>query len=293
MNSVLLVALLALLAVTAQYAHAQDLCTDETCTSTVTVTQRFTSTDCTGNFTLRVGSNYTVACEVEVEGYNTTYARACSASRGFTQLTVADAASSSCGDKPTTTLVTAMGYCRQTGPASSTVLWCNQDAISDTFKPAKLPLTAAVLPESYACNITTGCTDGTGTLRTFTDPTCSPSSATNARPASAFENAALVIDTCYVSNSSITVDYDARYNLIATCNNGQFAITYSKGGCGASANPISTRSYPTDTCIRQDTNVWISFSCPASAPSPSDASALTIASGRFLFAIFIVAFLFI
>lgn len=286
MKLVAIVAVLALLAITA----LADVCSDGSCTSTVSVSQTFDSVDCSGEPTLALSTNYTDPCiSDDDEGYNRTVTFKCSSNGGFSTILTPDTTSCSKNSKSSTTLQ-SVGVCTQIAAARSRILWCNQASISNNFKASKNATTdAAVTMAVFPCNITTGCTGRTGTLRTFNEPTCNVSMVNEVYPASALNTFAIDVDVCYATNSSYlkrAVPWDDRKNVIATCKNGQYVVSYLTGGCGASANHLYSIAYPTDTCIRYGYNTWISFTCPSAASN-------LVAGGSLMIALLLIALLFI
>lgn len=295
MKSIAIVALIAFLAVSAHVVLADD-CDDGDCTSKVAVTQRFQTTDCTGNSTFHIGTNYTQSCFTNDDtGFNTSIAYACS-NGAFTSVTNYDSASCTKNSK---SLLTAgsVGICSQTGPSRSQISWCNKASASTNFKPAKLATNATVLLRSVECNVTTGCVDlGTPTLRLFSSSDCAAVNQTLVLVASALGGGVMVPGTCYINNGSDTTrkdlmfselvqDADAytRSNVISSCtSNGYYTIVSSTGGCGSGANIISSVSYPTDTCMFLS-GQYATITCPKKS-----AAASLLASGPLAFVLILL-----
>lgn len=281
MKHIAIIALIALLAVSGHVALAQD-CTDGECTSTVAVEQRFTTPNCTGESTVRVAVNYTQSCELEVNNnYNVTFNRRCSSSAGYTEAT--NWRTNSCAHTPNGFIQGfAVGVCIATGASSSNILWCNQASISSKFKSVKLATEEPTFGRSTACNVTTGCTNGTGTVRAYSSSNCAAVNVTEAAPPSFFIDGLLLPDTCYkgsftkkrsIPGSLFGFERDSTFateidesdrNYYATCRNGFYTITLSTGGCGSGSNKISSMVMPTDTCIPYS-DFWVKISCPSAA----------------------------
>lgn len=322
MRSIAIVAVLAVLAIAAQSALAED-CSGGACTATVAVIQTFATADCSGNGTLETYTDYTESCYTEqYTGFNRTYILECSSSKGLVTYANFDSNSCAIGEK-TLTFVENVGVCQLKSQSRSTITWCNEASISNNFA-AVTNATATGIPVMpvYACNATTGCPDDVGTARYYSEAGCNDSSLVQVYPPSTLLNMALTLDECSTTNQSTLITYDDRQNVLATCKNGQYLISYSTNGCGASADHFTSSSYPTDQCFRYSTNSWIYITCPATPTTPpvtpttpattpttppatpttppaatpttppSDASAL-IAGGKLIFAILLVAFLFI
>lgn len=285
MRSISIVALLAFLAVSAHVALAAD-CDDGECSSTIAVSQRFNSGDCSGNGTLHIELNYTNPCAISQEGdYNVSRQYTCSESGGMvtTYRPNTDVCSASITSAD---FVKAIGFCKQTGASTSEILWCNKDSISDKFKAAQNPTNASVVHDTAPCNPTTGCSSKTGTLAVFDAAGCDPSHRVGIYPPSTLAQYTMDLDTCYVSNATnVSPAYDPRQNIAATCSNGQFKLAVSRGGCGASASLVSYSSYPTGQCFHYNAVQWIYITCPSAAST-------LIASGSLVF-FAILAFLLI
>ena len=282
MKSIYIVALIAVLALTANFALA-DVCDDGSCTSTVALTQAFHTGDCSGNATLSIASNYTDSCEVaDSSSYNVSFLVKCSSS-GLISYTTPDNNVCSKTTAQTVSVTTGTGVCVQSGANTSSILWCNRASISNKFKAAKQTVNATLITQALeACNITTGCSDATGSLRVYTAAGCKAENLSMIYPPSLFANYHLNLDTCYNTNASSVF---SRNNLQATCSNGQYKILYTTGGCGSSSNTLAVQSFPVDTCIHYSTNLWVSISCRSAAST-------LVASAPLVFLLFVL-FLFI
>lgn len=301
MKRIAIVALIAFLAVAAHFADAQD-CTDELCTSTVGVTQDFASPDCSGNSTVSVSSfrNYTERCSVERgPSSNITTLRQCSAKTGFS--ITADYFSSSCSKNSKSVLqAETVGVCLQTAASTSQIVWCNKASISTKFRAAKLASNATTFGPVNACNMTTGCTNGTGTMWIYDAANCAAENLTQVAAASFLAGGSLLTDTCYIGSMSqkrsisdldlgalstselgaflfrqmrkdsmqgaAATDIDqSKRNFYTTCRDGYYTLSTSTGGCGESSNKLSTVAIPLDNCYPLFTDTWFKITCPSAA----------------------------
>lgn len=281
MKHISIIVLVALWAVSGHIALAQ-VCTDELCTSTVSVNQQFTTPNCTGESTVVRAFNYTQSCIFDYgTNFNSTYSQGCSSAGFFVRYHYR---TNSCPQTPSPHLVreTAVGVCVATGASSSYINWCNQASISSNFKPVKLATNATAVARLLACNVTTGCTNGTGTLTAYTSSNCAAVNATEAYPPSLFVGGALRPGICYIGSyarkRSVSGSFlDGAFleaestfvtasdrNAFATCRDGFYTATLSTGGCGSSANKISTITVPTDTCFPYNGG-WVKITCPSDA----------------------------
>lgn len=282
MRSIALVALIAFLAVSAHVVLAQD-CKSEKCTKTISVTQHFNNTNCQGNSTLKIEKNYTETCVIAGTGSNslaTSYE--CSPETGFLQMGAYGV--DTCSGTKAYKISESIGNCRQTSANTSQILWCNNGTITDRFIPVKAPTNAKILQVASTCNISTGCTGGTGTLASYSLAGCAQSSLVSMTPPSALYGINLPLYECFTTNATMTTNFDSRRNVMATCSGGNYKITYSTGGCGVSANVITSTSFPTDTCIQNGANQWIYITCPSAAST-------LVASAPLALIVFLVAFL--
>ena len=278
MKSLRIVALFAILALTANLVLAED-CDDGECTSTVYVKQYFNTINCTGPTTFDIQTNYTDPCYVsERSDFNITLFSRCS-SAGFTVVRTPDTTVCSASSLPYYTDTTAVGVCMQSGTAASQMFWCNKASVSTKFKAPKLATNETILSDILnPCNITTGCDSNAGTLRTYEGAGCNASTLTGAIPASAILDLNLTIGVCYTTDREF--DFH-RQNIMATCSNGQYKVRYSTGGCGSSSNTISVSSFPTDTCFHWNAVSWVSISCPSAAST-------LVASAPLVFILFVL-----
>lgn len=271
MKHITIIALVALLTVSTYVAHAQKPCSDGGCTDTVLVSQRFNTPDCSGASTVVASTDYTQACipGSDFNG-NSTFLRRCS-SAGYSEANYFH--TTTCPQNPNAILRTAaVGVCMITGPSSSFISWCNQASISSNFKPAGLAINATRFEQTNSCNVTTGCTNGTGTLTTYSSDDCAAVNATIAGPPSLFVGASLRPGICYIGS------FTARdLNVYATCRDGLYTATLSTGGCGPSSTTVTTVSFPTDTCFPFSSG-WVKVTCPESTQAPSATGAPSAAS---------------
>ena len=278
MKPIHILACFAILALTANLVLA-DVCDDGECTSTVAVFQLFNTTDCSGPSTLEISSNYTIPCEdASYPNFNQSNLIKCS-SAGFDYITTAD--SRSCKSSTSSFVYTSpVGVCFLAGDSKSNILWCNKASIKNTFKAVKLATNETLITrdELIPCDNTTGCTNNTGTARYYNAAGCNAANLTLVYPASVIATASLQLGTCYTKDAAH--EYDRR-NVMATCSKGKYQLTFSVGGCGPSANTLSVRTYPTDTCIHIDPDNWMSISCPSAAST-------LVASAPLVFILFVL-----
>ena len=164
MKSIRIFALFAILALSAHLTVADD-CDDAECISTIAVTQRFNTADCTGNASLSMFYNYTKPCEtIERAVFNQSSLARCSSEALSIAIT---GGSTTCTTRAQTyTTTTGIGFCTQLGDSRSEIIWCNKASISTNFKPLKSATNESVIMDiSESCNMTTGCSDATGSLR--------------------------------------------------------------------------------------------------------------------------------
>lgn len=281
MKSIATLVVVAILAASLQVTHAVD-CTDQLCTATVSVTQQFTGPNCTGNFTLVVGTNYTQRCEQQFNpGWNSSTSYQCD-QNSLATLTYDNL---QCAGKPSKYL-NPIGLCQSSG-AVSYASWCNRESVG-TPKAYPSPSTdVPVLPKysGASCSATTGCSEKLGTLYLYSAAGCPTSSIQEVAPPSAYLSGdAMEFGICYVNNRT-DGNYDNRLNFRATCANGYYSYGATVG-CGSSAPGVGGFSFPTDTCIQVDVGQWTKITCKGSGAGVLSASSL------FAFLILAIALIF-
>lgn len=255
-----LLSLLSLLALQASctITASGDECTPETCISTVSVYNTYTTSDCTGSFKTYVNANYTAPCDYQEDFRYSTYTT-CSKSDGLQIVHLNDTVGTCASTN--SSLITIhnkfrIGSCvRNSDGSTSSALWCNQ-AEADSLTPTALGLvdTTVLSPESNPCDLSTNpeCADTYGKAELFGGNSCSGTPQAIVPAATAAEFPAIKLGKCYregsISNLKIECTKD---NLIA--------MRYFGGGCDGT--PDLAYTFPRGKCAVYGPDSSVRITC--------------------------------
>lgn len=243
------------------------ICTADNCQG-LSVTQRFSDTpDCTGNYTIRSGTNLTQGCIDLDSGLNTSLQYTCSDGL-FSIATYYSANVPNCASSAFIKAeFTRTGICTRTGTSSSSVTWCSYaEALASTPSPSPSYVNATIFSSSNgdACNATTGCGAGVSTVAIYNTSDCGQNSFLGTLPVSYVVIGAQLDDNvCYVTNRSSS-SYDNRLNVKATCGNSVYRIA-AYAGCASSAPQLNGYTYQANKCFPLSTDRWGFIKCDSSA----------------------------